>query len=83
MFTNSALVGPVHAMKTADMSITTDISECALPPTTDKDTHLSQSEKAMQIGHDACNNILHACLDHLKAPDASISIVDLTPIVAI
>ena len=79
LFTKAASVGPVDAQKSADMETIIDVGDTALPPTSDTTTHLSQAQKVMQIGPDACKAILHACLDNLKVPDANISVVDMFP----
>ena len=79
IISDCGMVGPCPLMKTIDMTVPSDTSECALPPSTHEDTHLSQPVKVMQIGHEACNNILHATLDSLKVSDSAISIADLTP----
>eukprot|EP00959_Pyramimonas_sp_CCMP1952_P233413 4878376-Pyramimonas_sp.AAC.1 len=66
LFSQAALVGPVKAMKTVDMEMISDVSEAALPPTTDQHAHIVPAQKVMHIGFDACKAILHACLDSLK-----------------
>ena len=77
LFTHAACVGPCKASKTNDMEIIMDVTETALPKTTDQTTHMAPAEKVQQIGCDACVSILHACMDKMKKPDLCFSLVDL------
>ena len=73
------VLNAANMLKTADMLTIEDVSECALPRTTDVDTHASQQEKVMQIGHEAMSSILSSFISNLNPQKrTAILLVDLS-----
>ena len=67
-------------MKTSDMCVPEDMSEAALPSTTDATTHINPPEKHQQIGPEAAGNLLRGFLQGLEVHGRRIAIlcVDLS-----
>lgn len=74
-------IGPAASLKTSDMQIVEDISDTALPASTDATTHMSPAEKVHQIGHEACLSVLRGFFNGLSTDSGrgTVVIVDLFP----
>jgi hypothetical protein len=56
------LLEEAELMLTREMEVVEDVSDCALPTTTDLATHINPPEKRQQIGVDAARKILRGFL---------------------
>eukprot|EP00973_Karenia_brevis_P033161 4575029-Karenia_brevis.AAC.1 len=82
LFKKSAQVGPVKHQKSINMLDIEDVSESALPPTSDGTTHISAAEKHQQIGVDPAVAIIKHVADGVvsnMAGGGAFVIVDVNP----